>query len=715
MEGPNATHSSPPPLYSEDVQQPGIESVLNDEQPLIVVTPPEGKDTFQSGFLGSEGDISSLEGEVIVKGGPLDKWNKVTITFRSEEHVGPNKVELGFSKHTLWSQTQAPSTSTSPETSAMPAVLPFSIRLASDTPQCLHTPNSAISNCLIVTLESSSLPPISKTVEVHTRRYTTVTSPYLPVAPRRITLETPTPVTAEVPRTVFRSGEPIPIYWEVPKADATIMGRGLRLRNLRAELVRLIRLDTGDSEEETDSISSEDETGWAIGEPDMSMFASPPPTAGFEKGSSMQMQQSQLSASSSTSPGGSVHSAIVTRSGAPARLHPTRTVRVRLVLHGLSHDPHADIQSEENTHEVCASISQTTLMHDVSFHVILRASFLVDGQEQTFKGRIPVTIIPRVAPQVEVPDDLGHAYMKKHDRPPARTVRAEDADHGEGPSTGPPPAFEDGSITPIAGAESAAPPPFVEGPGPYGPPPLEPSSSQLPTFHESESRANANGSITPGGSRLPTFFESESAAAAAAASPSREQILPPAPSGTFGEWAQTGNEESGMELVFPGEGSSYGFRPQDEFDGLTLGLGSGEQGLPTDPGVSHPHADAVLSPDILADINSDPPPPLTPVGADAVSNLAMRLQLLAAASSDPNESAPPPPPPMDDPADPPPGINDHFRQNSAHPAGSTVSITTNPQPVPVDGALPPYLNPGVTPTATAGPPAYTDVPPRTRP
>ncbi|KAG8775090.1 hypothetical protein FRC12_001671 [Ceratobasidium sp. 428] len=707
MEGPNSTHLAPPPVYSEDVQSqglPGIESVLNDERPLILVAPPGGKNTFQSGFLGIEGDVSSLEGEVTIKGTPLEIWNKVTITFRSEEHVGPNKIELGFSKHTLYSQTQEPSSSTNPNDSTMPAVLPFSIPLTSDTPQCLHTLNSAISNCLIVTLESSTLPPITKTVEIHTRRYTTVTSPYLPVAPRRIALDTPTPVTAEIPRTVFRSGEPIPIYWEIPPADTSTVQRGLRLRNLRAELVRLIRLDNGDSEEETDSINSEDETGWAIGEPDMSVFASPPPTAGFEKGSSM--QRDQQGASSSVSQGGSVHSAIVTRSGAPARLHPTRAVRVRLVLHGLSHDPHADIQSQENTHEVCASISQTTLMHDVSFHVILRASFLADGQEQTVKGRIPVTIIPRVAPQVEVPDDIGQAYMKKHDKPPTRTVRAEEADHGEGPSTGPPPAFEDGSVTPVVGTESTAPPPFVDGPGSYTAPPPEPSGSQLPTFHESESRAA--GATTPG-SRLPTFFESESAAVAAS-SESTGQILPPAPSGTFGEWAQSSDDGSGMELRFPGEGSSYGFKPQDQFDGLTLGLTGNEQGLPTDPGLSHPHSSAVLSPDILADINADPPPPLTPIGNDAVSNLAMRLQLLAAASSDANESAPPPPPPMDDPADPPPSINDHFRQSGNHPAGS---VTANPQPVPVDGALPPYLNPGTNPAMVAGPPAYTDVPPRT--
>ncbi|KAF8761003.1 hypothetical protein RHS01_00925 [Rhizoctonia solani] len=578
-------HSSsqiPPPLYSEDPQWHQLDSTLPDDRPLILITPSEGKTTFQSGFLGAEGDVSSFEGRFTSKA------------------------------------------------------------------------------------QSPTLPSTSKSIEIHTRRYTTITSPYLPVAPRRISLDAPTPTTVEIPRTIFRSGEPIPLYWDIPPPDRAVIQRGVRLRNLRAELVRLIRVDTGDEDEDAESLVSEDETGWAPAEPDMNLFNSPPPTAGFEKGSSMQADQQ--SASSSLPSGGPIHPTIVTRSGAPARFHPTKHIQVRLVLHGLSHDPHADIQRQENTHEVCASISQTTLMHDVSFHVILRASFLIDGQEQTIKARIPVTIIPRVIPQVEVPGEIEEAYMKKHDRPPAKTVRAADADHGEGPSNGPPPAFEEG--TSIIGGELGAPPPSID--APYAVPPTHPSSSQPPTFHELESRANED-NLHDG--RLPTFFESESAAVAASSS-SASRVLPPAPSGTFGEWTQT-SPDSGMELRFPGEGSSYGFAPNDQFDGLTL----------------------------------DPPPPLTPVGDDPVSNLTMRLQLIAAASSDTNEAAPPPPPALDDPADPPPSINDHFRQRGGLAPGSG-ALTEAPQPVHVDGALPPYLNTGVSAPVTAGPPAYADVPPR---
>ncbi|KAB5593605.1 hypothetical protein CTheo_2898 [Ceratobasidium theobromae] len=687
----------PPPVYSEDAQShhPNIESVSPDDQPLILIMPSEGKSTFQSGFLGAEGDISSLEGEVHIKSASMEKWNNVSIIYRSEEYVGLNKVELGFLKHILYSQQQAPSSSTSPDASTLPGVLPFSIPLTPDTPQCLHTSASAISHTLTVTLESSTLPSVSKSAEIHTRRYTTVTSPYLPVAPRRIILNAPTPTTVEIPRTIFRSGEPIPLYWEIPPPEHGALQRGVRLRNLRAELVRLIRVDNGDEDDDGESIVSEDETGWAPAEPDMGIVFSPTPTAGFEKGSSM--QANQPGASSSIPSGGPIHPTIVTRSGVPARLHPTRSVRVRLVLHGLSHDPRADIQRQENTHEICASISQTTLMHDVSFHVIMRASFLVGGQEQTIKGRIPVTIIPRVVPQVEVPGELEEAYMKKHDKPPTKTVRMADADHGEGPSVGPPPAFDEGTITSALSGEPVAPPPFVD--APYAAPPLESSGSQPPTFNESESRVNDSDG------RLPTFFESESAAVAASSS-SISQPLPPAPSGTFGEWTQT-CANSTMELRFPGEGSSYGFNPQDQFDGLTLGLRHNEQVLPNDPRLPHPHSNTMLSPDILADIHSDLPPPLT-VG-DPVSNLALRLQILVAASSDVNETAPPPPPALDDPADPPPSINDHFH----HTAGGNVPLTETPRPVPTDGALPPYLNPGVTASAVAaGPPAYTDIPPR---
>jgi hypothetical protein len=71
--------SPPPPVYSEDAQSHHhtIESALPDDQPLILITPSEGKSTFQSGFLGAEGDVSSLEGEVRIKSTSMEKWNNV--------------------------------------------------------------------------------------------------------------------------------------------------------------------------------------------------------------------------------------------------------------------------------------------------------------------------------------------------------------------------------------------------------------------------------------------------------------------------------------------------------------------------------------------------------------------------------------------------------------------------------------------------------------
>lgn len=76
---PSTQFSPPPPLYSEDphAHDAGIESVLSDDQPLILITPSEGKSTFQSGFLGAEGDVSSLEGEVRIKSTSMEKWNHV--------------------------------------------------------------------------------------------------------------------------------------------------------------------------------------------------------------------------------------------------------------------------------------------------------------------------------------------------------------------------------------------------------------------------------------------------------------------------------------------------------------------------------------------------------------------------------------------------------------------------------------------------------------
>jgi hypothetical protein len=77
MDGHSSSHIAPPPLYSEDPQSNQSDSTLLDDQPLILITPSEGKATFQSGFLGAEGDVSSFEGEVHIKSASMEKWQSV--------------------------------------------------------------------------------------------------------------------------------------------------------------------------------------------------------------------------------------------------------------------------------------------------------------------------------------------------------------------------------------------------------------------------------------------------------------------------------------------------------------------------------------------------------------------------------------------------------------------------------------------------------------
>ena len=91
---------------------------------------------------------------------------------------------------------------------------------------------------------------------------------------------------------------------------------------------------------------------------------------------------------------------------------------------------------------------------------------------------LPLRILPPSAPLPEVEPSIDEAYHKKHDRPPARTVRQDDDVEVPQYEAGP-------SVT------AGAPPPFEEREAP-------------PPFWSTEAEAEASTST-----RLPTFLESE--------------------------------------------------------------------------------------------------------------------------------------------------------------------------------------------------------------
>jgi hypothetical protein len=371
------------------------------------------------------------------------------MSLRTVETAPHQQIELSFSEVVLFTSLSA-----SP---GLPSSVPFVIPLAPDTPQSVRTPLSSLFHALTATLHPKDplLPTFSRTITVHVRRYTPH-SHTIAISPETYNTDDPTRVEIEIPRSVFRVDEPIPIYVAVPPPRRElVVDQALSLRNIRAELVRMVDVKHGDG---PSTISHSQE-------PSSSKAHLTPPFSG------------------------QTYRMVIAQSGASCRFHSTKSVQLRLILHPtLPHSVTSDVQLELPAGEYghleseieYASITQTTLLHSVSFWLNVHVSFVnTSNRTERFSTvTIPVVIIPAPAPLPEVEEWLGAAYHKKHDRPPVKTTRRDDADpavpHDEGeagpsvPTSGAPPPFE----------ERDAPPPFQREAS---------TSTRLPTFLESES------------------------------------------------------------------------------------------------------------------------------------------------------------------------------------------------------------------------------------
>ncbi len=424
----------------------------------------------------------------------------------------------------------------------------------------------------------------------------------------------------QLPRTMFKAGEPIPIYITVPTPSADfVVEQGQRLRNLRAELVRVINIRRNGAEE--NELNEDD-------------FEDNVPLEGRKLPS--QTQKTAPGPSTSRTPpdlivrrGERGERKVVAFSGASCRLHPSRPLRIRLVLHQLNesarpdsspnHPPSEDTLSIDLDAE-CAHITQSTVLHSVSFRLLVHATFIrmSNHTETVSTVSIPLLILPPSAPLPEVESSVDSAYMKKHDRPPTRTVRAEDAEvpqYEAGPSAipGAPPPFE----------EREAPPPFWSAAAEAS------TSTHPPSFLEAEASS----------SRLPTFLESE-----------REIYVPTAeyPSAT-----------SRTQLSFEGEGTLFGFSATDRFDGYADVVP--QRSFTPPPSLEMATHDANVTG--LANMDLDQPATIEALGlAHEQQNIALNAHEGTSVGVSVGVGAderflPPPPPPMDDPSDPPPSID----------------------------------------------------------
>jgi len=220
---------------------------------------------------------------------------------------------------------------------------------------------------------------------------------------------------------------------------------------------------------------------------------------------------------------------------------------------------------------------------------------------------IPVTILPPSAPLPEVAQSLDEAYQKKHDRPPARTVREEEVDLDV-------PHYSEGEAGP---SFAGAPPPFDDRDAP-------------PPFSSSAAEASTS-------THLPTFLESES-----------EIIIPETdPDELYHSFPQS-------PAIF-GEGLEFGFSSAEQFDGHSEDIQRSSTPPPTMEMATH---DTDLT--VLTDIRQ----------TDRVIEEALGLVLDHGQNVVIAEDHPPPPPAMDDPSDPPPSIDSEFRSPAQIRRGS---------------------------------------------
>ena len=588
-------------------------------------------------------------------GDDLTELRKRSVSLRTTESAHGREIELFVSEMDVASFPLD-------SFEAIPASFPFAIPLTPDVPQCVHTLHSSVMHVLKATLHpvDPTLPPMSRELLVHTRRYTSHTHT-VAISPEKHVMHQPVRVEAEIPKSTFTAGEPIPVYVTVlPPPRQLVVEGGLRLRNVKTELLRVVKVKCFDEERELQNPPQE-----AIRQPTDEVSGSPlegPSSAALS--STIEKPGDPLL--DSPPPFAAAYTTIMSRSGASCRFHTSHPIRLRFILHQISPSAsppdhprsiaEGDYAYVENDPH-CVSITQTTLLHSVSFLLNVHTSLvdIASRTERLYTIPIPINIIPPPAPLPEVEEWVDTAYQKKHDRPPLRTVRQEDTEISA-------PLYPEGEAGPSY-IQHGAPPPFEDRDVP--PPPFFPSeastSTGLPTFQESENEIY-----------IPTNTEEHFATPVA-------------------------------ETIIVGEGVIFGFSSSQQFDGHTDPLHRTSTPPPPveqaaqDPeftefvDLSQPHR--VLG--LIAEEQPPPPPPPLDDPSDPPPSIDSAFR--SPTSSGPVQTHPST------------GIPHHSFTHEHHPlsqAGEIMDQGSSHVPAP-----PPYLTPNDQ-EQIAWPPPYVDfIPP----
>ncbi|KAK4057658.1 hypothetical protein OIO90_001306 [Microbotryomycetes sp. JL221] len=496
-----------PPGYSvaaPDDNRPqsvaAAESASDDDSALINLVPLTGSASFLLGHLGY--GPASLEGEVQLK---LDARARadaaqLKIVFRGVER-GSSGQEIELVEHSsiLWglgaqstsSSTQLPQDSdrrvnsgnlgsSSSSSSGPPSSTLFRLELTPDLPHCIHVGPSLSSSLeytliAMLTFVDSAIhprPAVTHAMPVHLARtlppgslssnvalasmtglgndshgestgetsFPSTSAPSSPsVVPQIHSISEPVALSLRLAKTVFTRSEPVELAVKVHVPSAEIIQKeGLRLRTISAELVRkisAIHIEDDKATRHASDASTARVIDDEIHEPDESSTTSVP-----------------------TLPNDAPpHVTVLARSGKSARFSLTRPIVIRLLLH----PPRPPS---------CESISQSTILHNISFEVRVTIGLVATPRGEQHQNRD--CIISRT---IYIVPDLPSSRADKQ-KEVERDLESDDESASPYPlsSSGYTPAF-DGPVPSYVEAEYSG--SWTPEPPPMSPPPHSAQSS----------------------------------------------------------------------------------------------------------------------------------------------------------------------------------------------------------------------------------------------
>ncbi|KAL7413335.1 hypothetical protein BDY24DRAFT_65622 [Mrakia frigida] len=318
-----------PPTYTSTTSAISTSTSAGVESVSILLAPVEGRSTFLRGRLGRGRKQAKVEGEVMIKGiSSRVLALSVSLSLLSTTSEESSPVTLFNRSHSLHPFLPEPSSSSSSSSfltpsSSSPRPPPFrptqrfSIPIPSTLPQCLHQSTMNLTYHLTATLTvassssesspspTSSLPLPRQPSTTHVETMEIHLCPSGPsieeieegdVHPALVEIPLPissTPVKVGFAKTRVRKSETIGVWVEIPVPQPGTLERGISLRNVRAEMHRVVSVEGA----EKASTSSSNSNGRSLG---------------------------VASSSAST---------LLTSTGASCRFSPISPIRLRLSLH----------------------------------------------------------------------------------------------------------------------------------------------------------------------------------------------------------------------------------------------------------------------------------------------------------------------------------------------------------------------------------------------